>query len=303
MRLCYLFLLLVVLFPGMLSADIKVTRGITYGTAKGHKLLLDIYLPEPNAAQSKRPAIVGIHGGGWERGSKTDFAPIATRMAEKGYVVFAINYRLARGGKNLWPAQLDDAQLAVRWVRYHAQKYKVDPNRIAAVGASAGGHIAAMLGNLETREHQVEALRGYSSRANAVVSLAGPADLTKDFRKVPYYGRRTVQDIVDQLLGVPFAAGGKVDVNANAARAASPIYQINEKTVPHLLIHGAKDQVVAVSQARQYFAALKKAKVPSDYLELSTAGHGTKNPISLWRIFQRMERFLEKQLKQPAAAR
>ena len=117
---------------------------IEYGTANGKRLLLDAYVPP--AGEGRRPAVVMIHGGGWRVGDKASWRPEAERLATKGWVAFSVNYRLDEPA--VFPAEIEDVQAAVRWVRAHAEEYKVDSARIAAIGESAGGHLAAMLATL-----------------------------------------------------------------------------------------------------------------------------------------------------------
>lgn len=119
---------------------------IQYGTANGKRLLLDAYVPP--AGDERRPAAVMIHGGGWRLGDKASWQPEAEQLAARGWVAFSINYRLDEPA--VFPAEIDDAQAAVRWVRAHAEEYGVDTSRIAAIGESAGGHLAAMLATLGT---------------------------------------------------------------------------------------------------------------------------------------------------------
>ena len=287
------FLLLLVCMP--VSAAVRSTTDVVYARPDGKLLKLDIHHPpgKNNANQQTSPAVVLIHGGGWEAGNRQSMNKIARYFAERRYVVFNISYRLVTKHANKWPAQLDDAQTAVRWIRHHAETYRVDPKRIAAIGVSAGGHLAAMLGNVDTRTHNTPALKSYSSRVNAVVSLAGPSDLTHDFRAIKYTGGRTVQDVVNKLLGEPH---GK---DSGLARSASPIFNIDLKTPPHMLVHGVKDKVVPVDQARRFHAALQKTGIDCQYIEMKDAGHAIKNPVTVWMTLARVHRFLDAQLLAP----
>ena len=131
--------------PAGAQPAVDVRRDVEYGTANGKRLLLDAYVP---AGGDRRPAVVMIHGGGWRVGDKASWRPEAEQLAAKGWVAFSINYRLDEPA--VFPAEIDDAQAAVRWVRSHAGEYGVDPSRIAALGESAGGHLTAMLATLDS---------------------------------------------------------------------------------------------------------------------------------------------------------
>src|SRR5205823_7742189 len=119
------------------TGTVDVRTDVQYGVADGKPLLLDAYVPQA-AGGERRPAVLLIHGGGFRVGDKRSFEPEARKLAAKGWVAFSVNYRLDE--PVVFPAEVDDAQTAVRWVRAHAGEYQVDPKRIGALGESAGGH-------------------------------------------------------------------------------------------------------------------------------------------------------------------
>jgi acetyl esterase/lipase len=163
------FALLALLSPTAgAQAPVDVRRDIEYGTANGKRLLLDAYVPP--AGKERRPAVVMIHGGGWRAGDKASWRPEAEQLAAKGWVAFSINYRLDEPA--VFPAEIDDAQAAVRWVRAHADEYQVDPSRIAAIGESAGGHLTAMLATLGSGRLDQDA------RIRVGAAWSPPVDLT-----------------------------------------------------------------------------------------------------------------------------
>ena len=149
-----------------------------WNTSKGghERQKLDLYLPEK--ADGPLPVIVWVHGGGWLAGSKDGGGP-ALPFVGKGYAVAAINYRLSQHAK--FPAQIEDCKAAIRWLRANAKTYNLDPDHIGVWGASAGGHLVALLGTsgdvkeLEGKEGNTD----QSSRVQAVVDWFGPTDLTK----------------------------------------------------------------------------------------------------------------------------
>jgi len=159
------------LFPQAVSMDADVQYA--------PNLKLDIYHP-PNQGASSRPAVILIHGGGWTSFDKSTMRGMGEFLARAGYVAFAVDYRLFHGSNNRWPAQLDDVQRAVRWVRANAAKYGVDPDHIGAFGHSAGAQLACLLGMENTRDNSDSSLAKYSSRVQAVVDTSGPVDFTRD---------------------------------------------------------------------------------------------------------------------------
>lgn len=256
---------------------------IAYGKVDGQTLLLDVYRPtEPSA--EPRPAVVFVHGGGWGAGDKRDFTDAARRLAQQGYVVLSVNYRLARAGRNLWPAQLDDVQRAVRWLRAHAQQYGVDPKRVGAIGHSAGGHLVACLATRETRDNSDAALATFSSRLTCAIDMSGPVDLvTSD--------NPQTDGIIANLLG-----GRNADL-PDLARDASPILFVDAKTAPVFIVHGRKDELVAVRHAEQFAAALRKAGVEVRSLIFDDEGHGLSNKANGERMIRESVAFLKSHLK------
>ena len=234
--------------------------GAVFGVMADEPLLLDVY--RPPARTSRRPAVVLVHGGGMWTGSRADMADPARQLARAGYVAFAVDYRLvdAATGRHRWPAQLDDVQLAVRWVRANARRFGVDPERVGAYGWSAGGQLAALLGARDTRDLRL-ANADYPSRVACVVDLAGDVDLRA-------YTLPPALDEVTALLG-----GTLAEVPARY-RDVSPLSWIDARTVPFLVIHGLRDDVVPIEQSQRLVSALRAGGVEVEYTELPDAGHG-----------------------------
>jgi len=265
------------------SQKVTAERDIPFGIADGQKLLLDVCRPEGLAAKP-RPAVILVHGGGWAAGDKKDFFDAATGLAQQGYVAFSVNYRLAAGGRNPWPAQLDDVQRAVRWVRAHAGTYGVDPKRIGALGHSAGGHLVACLAARETRDNSDPELAPYSSRVTCAVDMSGPVDLvTSD--------NPQAAGTIANLFGGPAAE------HPELARDASPILFVDAKTAPILIVHGRIDSLVAVRHAEQFDAALRKAGVESTLLIFDNEGHGITDRLDASRMITTALGFLNAHLK------
>jgi acetyl esterase/lipase len=233
---------------------------VVYGIVDREPLLLDVYRPPTRA--TPRPAVVLVHGGGMWTGSRADMADPARQLARAGYVAFAIDYRLvdAATARHRWPAQLDDVQLAVRWLRAGADRYGVDPERVGAYGWSAGGQLAALLGARDTRDLAL-ANADQSSRVGCVIDLAGDVDLTA----------YTVPPALDEVVAL---LGGTPAEVPERFRDVSPLSWIDTRTVPFLIIHGLEDDVVPIEQSRRLVAALRAAGVEVEYTELPGAGHG-----------------------------
>ncbi len=267
---------------------------MVYGEVGGQKLLLDVY--GANAALT-RPAIIFVHGGSWISGSKADLGFAAALLARQGYVGFSINYRLVRNGQNRFPAQIDDAQRAVRWVRAHAGEYGVDPQQIGALGASAGGHLVALLGTTDTRDNSDAELAPYSSRVQCVVDLYGPTDFTSALdpakREANAANNSPGAQIVRAFLGpLPGAEANYRD--------ASPITHIDKQTVPFLIFHGGKDDLVPLEQSQRLDAGLRAAGLPSQLVVFPEAGHGYRDPQLLAQTFAGATEFFNRYLKSPA---
>src|SRR4051794_35723924 len=147
--------------------DVQVTVDVPYGTDQGEQLLLDIY--QPPHATSSGPVLILIHGGGWTTGDKQRYEPFARSLAQRGYIVFDINYSLDLSRSPGFPRQVGDTRDALAWVQDHAEQYGGDASRIAVAGGSAGGYLAAMLGT--------QANTSTASPVRAVISLSGPMDL------------------------------------------------------------------------------------------------------------------------------
>lgn len=229
------------------AGEVSVQQDVIYGTVAGQKLLLDVY--EPGNLLEERPAVVLIHGGAWSSYDKSTMHGMGMFLARRGFVAFSVDYRLLHDKENLWPAQLDDVQRAVRWIRANAGKYRVDSNHIGAFGHSAGAQLAALLGMEDTRDNSDHALAKFSSRVQAVVDVSGPTDFTSD--------REPDRDAF-------YAAflGGDFEHNAEAWRSASPVFHISKKSAPFLIVHGTHDESVPITQAQELAEKLKQAKVP-----------------------------------------
>ena len=242
-----------------------VLRGIAYVPGGHERQKLDLYLPKEADPSGKRPLIVWIHGGAWLGGSKE--RPPALRFVEKGYAVASVNYRLSQHA--IFPAQIEDCKAAIRWLRASAAEYGYDPNRIGVWGASAGGHLVALLGTTgDVKEFDVGPNAGVSSRVQAVCDFFGPTDFTK-MGNFPSTMKHDAPDSPEAKL-----IGGPIQENKDKAQRANPIAYITKDDPPFLVVHGDKDPLVPHHQSEILLDALKKTNVEATLYTVKGGGHG-----------------------------
>jgi len=244
--------------------SVTITRDIEFGRVDGRPLLLDIYNPlEPIV--SPMPAVIWIHGGGWRGGGK--FPSRVDSLAKYGFFCVSIDYRLS--GEAQFPAAVEDAKCAVRWLRAHAAEYNIDPDRIGVWGGSAGGHLSLMVACAD-EDAGLEGNGGwaeYSSRVAAVCSYWGPADFTN----WPEIATATARDKAPyQFLG------GTLEEIPAVWELASPLYHVSADDPPLLMIHGELDPVVPIAQSEIMLEAYCQAGLEATLTEIRGAGHGLK---------------------------
>lgn len=215
-------------------------------------LKADLYLPRP---PGPHPAVLVIHGGGWEGRSRGDMEGIAERLAARGFVAMNVSYRFAPAYR--FPAQLHDLQQALRWLRAAAPRYAVDRNRIGAFGYSSGGHLAALLGTVSAGDVLDTPYGGPATRLQAVVAGGAPTDLRK------FTGGR----LVPQFLGATQRE------NPELFALASPIVHVTPDDPPVFLYHGRGDALVDVSHAEDMKRALDQAGVRAQLRIVPLLGH------------------------------
>jgi acetyl esterase/lipase len=246
-------------------SKVNVIRDVEYVPGGHERQKLDLYLPQSTDPNGPRPLIVWVHGGAWLGGSKE--RPQALPFVDKGYAVASIGYRLSQHA--IFPAQIEDCKAAIRWLRANAGKYGYDPNRIGAWGASAGGHLVALLGTAgDVNEFDVGPNKGVSSRVQAVCDFFGPTDFTK----MSSFWSTMNHDANDS----PEAKliGGPVQQNKDKVQRANPITYVTKDDPPFLIVHGDKDPLVPHNQSEILDEALKKAGVEVTFYTVPGGGHG-----------------------------
>ncbi len=209
----------------------------------GHGLRLNFY-PALNS-EEPAPLVVFVHGGGWASGSKSLLGLGAYELHQAGFALASVEYRLVP--EAVWPAQLEDVQKSLDYLRSHAQQLNIDPDRTGAWGESAGGHLISIL-----------ALKNPAA-LRAVAELYGPTDfLSKD--NTTAQGFQYVQNLV----------GGQTALLASA----SPVTYANPQAPPFLIMHGEDDSFVPFSQARRLQQALQAVHAPVELVAVHHANHG-----------------------------
>lgn len=248
-------ILTLVFATGLPATTITMHRDIEYMRVGDTRLAMDAAVPQSGPPV---PAVIVVHGGGWVRGDRAlDVAPLLPPLADAGFAWFSISYRLMNNDMTQFGAAIDDVKAAIRFVKAHAAQYHVDPDRIALVGESAGGQLAAMA-----------ALTGAPDlRVRGVVALYAPTDLVtlaKTSNRVPDWVRQNLQ-------GSPFEA-----MILAGLKQFSPIEHVRKDMPPFLLIHGTADTLVPFEQSKEMCARIKAAGASCELYPVAGAGHGVR---------------------------
>ena len=229
---------------------------IVFATGKDYKIKCDIYQP---IADEPRPVMLAIHGGAWTTGTKFAMLRHARILANRGYVVMSINYRLAPQYK--WPAQIHDCKHAVRWIREHAAKYNADPDRVYAFGYSAGGHLAAMLATTNVDdglEGEVEEpYAKHSSRIDGLIAGGSPMEFSW---------------LDDESTVLKHWMNGTKKSTPETYAQASPAKFVTADDPVAVLYHGRADSLVPVSSPETFIERCQAENIPAELI-LSTDGH------------------------------
>ena len=233
---------------------VEVIKDITYVKYQDRELLLDIYRPS-NSGDKKLPTIIVIRGGGWARGDKEGFGPLAAALALRGFAAVCIEYRPS--DEAIFPAAVFDTKSATSWIKDNADMYNFDSNSIGAIGGSAGAHLAMLLG-ASSKVKSLNPAENTDYTIQAVVGLATPTE----------FGRRLERNSILTWLGKPYKT------NEELWASASPISYIDEVSPPMLLIHSSSDDVVPYEQSILAIEKLGRMGVYSELILIPDADHG-----------------------------
>jgi acetyl esterase/lipase len=229
---------------------------VIYCAAGTSSQKMDVYFP---ASGGPWPALMYVHGGSWMHGDKSEAAMFANGMTLQGYLVASINYRLYPEAR--YPAMIEDVKCAIRSLRTNAAQYNLDPDRIGAVGVSAGGHLVSLLGTSDqSAGWDVDEYLEQSSRVQAVVAMAPVTDLTRNFPNADIEAMRQIGFGEDNVV------------------QASPTTHVTADDPPFLLIHGDQDAVVPYEQSQLLYDRLVQMNVPAQLIMVKNAGHSMIAP-------------------------
>jgi acetyl esterase/lipase len=281
--------------PEQFSPGVLLIRDIAYIPDGDEAQRLDLYLPE-KPAESPLPLVVHIHGGGWMGGSKLP-CPFVN-LVSQGYAVASVEYRFSQ--KALFPAQIQDCQAAIRWLRANSQRYNIDPDHFGAVGGSAGGHLSALLGSSGGKKTfpAIGEYQEQSDRVQCVCDIFGPANFTsvieeaaddKNVRNIFQFN--SLDDPYSRLIGVSLDSAEREKTDA-----VSPVHYVSKETPPMLILHGTHDALVPYAQSEELAAALKAGGVPVWLQTLPGSGHGGP-AFEKSAIGELIQKFFDKHLK------
>lgn len=285
-------------FEVQAPAPDRAPETVTYARLGGEELRLDVWRPpdDPgggNGAEAGRPAVVVVHGGGWRSGSRGEFPEWNAWLADKGYVVFDIDYRLAPPPS--WQDAPADVRCSVAWVKENAGPYGVDPARVALMGRSAGGHLA-LLGAYADRASSLPAGCGAKGEQGTAVAAVAAFYPPTDLAGLSSSG---------YLAGMDRFLGGTRRALPDRYRLLSPVERVDPGDPPTFLVHGGDDEIVPPGESELLAGRLRDADVPHRRVGLPWANHTFDFFWGGWGAQitrSSLEEFLDRWLKTPTEA-
>jgi acetyl esterase/lipase len=243
------------------AQQFTVIPDVQYCKGGGKPLLMDVFIPK-HRNRAPTPAVLWIHGGGWERGDKNGNSG-AQLLANEGFVTASLFYRLS--GDSPFPADIEDCKCAIRFLRANAAQYGIDSGRMGVAGASAGGHLAELVATAD-QSAGLEGNGGWpniSSRVQAASAYYGVSDFT--------VGSMQFQHHTGQVV-VKLFRGTEKD-KPELYRKASPIVYVSKDDPPLLIAHGEEDDLVPFDQSVRMAEAYRRAGLPVEFIAVKHAGH------------------------------
>lgn len=270
----------------LMKPGVEVIRDINYRDG-GSRARLDIYRPE-GVDLTDAPVLVQIHGGGWTIGDKSQQGLILmNRMAARGWICVAMNYRLAP--QNPFPAQIIDVKKAIAWTRENIASYGGDPSYLVVTGGSAGGHLAALAATTPDVAEYQPGFEDADTSVAACVPFYGVYDMAG------LTGDKAAVEMRDRFLA-PRVFKQDPKKNLAAFELASPLTHVSADSPDFFVIHGVQDGLVAVRQARSFVAKLRELSTGiTSYLELPNTQHAFEvfSSVRSQQVLRSVERWLE----------
>lgn len=258
------FLLAVLSSPAWGDEEFRVLEDIEFARIGDTRLALDLYRP---VETENCPLIVWVHGGAWRRGSRANM-PL-TSIVRQGYAVASVDYRLSPVAP--FPAQVHDIKAAIRYLRAHKEELRLDADRIAIAGSSAGGHLAALVGVTNGHselEGEVGEHRGQSSDVQAIVDFYGPTNF------LTILDQSTPHGLGVRIPALQLLLRSQPEDNPDLAELASPVFHVDVSDPPLLLLHGDQDPQVPINQSHELHGRYKAQQLPVEFEVVHGGAHG-----------------------------
>ncbi len=264
-------------------ASVQEIKNIEYKNVNGKPLELDMYIPK-NVVKPA-PLLVFIHGGAWAHGKRSDYLTYLIPFAQQGYITATVSYRLVKDNTNTYPACAEDIRDAVQWFFRNSEKYGYNPDKIALIGGSAGGHLSLLgaYGWHPFAEKQ-DSVSVPQHKIRAVVDIYGPYDFTTPYSRT--------HPLITRFIGHSF------EERPDLYREASPMTFLDKNDPPTLILHGTADNLVPISQSDTLKVHLDKLGIPNVYCRVPGWPHAMdigQRPNDYFR--KQMGLFFEKYLK------
>jgi acetyl esterase/lipase len=243
-----------------------IQRDIPYAQDSNPHHLMNAYVPE---GDGPFPVIIYIHGGGWTSGSRENYNIVGSFYARRGIAGFSIDYTLTTQNNSSWPQAIQDVILAIRHIRENSAQYRIDPEKVAVMGDSAGGHLASLVGTISGNEPflaQIEGNLTISSRVCLVIEYYSPTDFQ-------FIGERgssfNPYGLVEKFLG-----DVTYDMNQSRWVEASPATYITADDPVFFIAHGTRDSTVPIAISKSFISKLDEAGVQTYFVEIDGGIHG-----------------------------